>query len=72
MNTPPTWKSSLQRASIASVIMFAFLLLTTHGKHRLQAAVLFAVVALLLYVPAGFFLERALYRRRQRRREVQR
>ncbi len=69
LNTPPTWKTSLTRAGLAAVIMFAFLLLTTHGKHRVQAAVLFAVFALVLYVPAGYFLERALYRRRQRNRE---
>jgi hypothetical protein len=32
--------------------------------------VVFAIFALLLYVPAGYYLERLLYRRRQRRRET--
>jgi Flp pilus assembly protein TadB len=68
LNRPPTWKSSLTRASFAASIMFVFLLLTTHGKNRVGAAVLFAIFALALYVPAGYYLERFLYRRRQRRR----
>ena len=72
LNTPPTWKSSLQRAGFAAAIMFIFLLLTTHGKNRVQAAVVFAIFALVLYVPAGFFLERYLYNRRRRRRRTQR
>jgi cation transport ATPase len=69
MNTPPTWKSSLQRASLAAVIMFAFLLITTHGKKGgVGAAIVLAALALVLYVPAGYYLERALFRRRQRNR----
>jgi Flp pilus assembly protein TadB len=68
LNKPPTWKSSLTRASFAASIMFVFLLLTGQGKNRVAAAVLFAIFALLLYVPAGYYLERWLYRRRQRRK----
>ena len=68
LNTPPTWKSSLTRAGFAAVIMFAFLLLTTHGKNRVATAASFAVFALILYVPAGYYLERFLFNRRQRGR----
>jgi hypothetical protein len=68
LNTPPTWRGSLTRAGFAGVIMFIFLLLTTHGKNRIAAAVFFAVFALALYVPAGYYLERFLWRRRQRAR----
>src|SRR5947209_13123932 len=58
MNTPPTWKSSLQRAGFAAVIMFAFLLITTHGKKGgVAAALVLALLALVLYVPAGYYLE---------------
>jgi hypothetical protein len=67
LNTPPTWRSSLQRAGFAAAIMFIFLLLTTHGKNRAATAAVFAVFALVLYVPAGYYLERLLFRRRQRR-----
>ncbi len=66
LNTPPTWKSSLQRAGFAAVIMFIFLLITSKGK--IAAAISLAVVALVFYVPAGYYLERFLYRRRQRQR----
>src|SRR5438045_5839364 len=70
LNTPPTWKSSLTRASFAAMIMFLFLLLT-QGKKKggLTAAILFAVFALVLYVPAGYYLELWMYRRRQRQKE---
>jgi Flp pilus assembly protein TadB len=66
LNTPPTWKSSFTRAAFAAGIMFIFLLLVGKGKNRLPAALVFAVLALLLYVPAGYYLELFLYRRRQR------
>jgi Flp pilus assembly protein TadB len=69
LNTPPTWKSSLTRASFAAVIMFIFLLLTTRGKKGgVLAALVFAVLALVLYVPSGYYLELYLYRRRQRKK----
>jgi drug/metabolite transporter (DMT)-like permease len=70
LNTPPTWKASLTRAGFAAGIMFLFLFFTNKGSssHRLTAALVFAVFALLLYVPAGYYLELFLYRRRQRRK----
>jgi Flp pilus assembly protein TadB len=71
LNSPPTWKSSLTRASFAAAIMFIFLVLTT-PKHNVVAALVFAVLALLLYVPAGYYLEVFLYRRRQRKKQAER
>jgi pilus assembly protein TadC len=68
LNTPPTWKSSLMRASFAAAIMFVFLALTTKGSNRIGVAASFAVIALLLYVPAGYYMELFLYRRRMRKR----
>jgi hypothetical protein len=69
LNKPPTWKASLTRAGFAAAIMFMFLLLTGKGKNRVEAAVIFSVFALLLYVPAGYYMEVWLYRRRQRRKQ---
>ena len=46
-----------------------FLVLTT-PKHNVVAAAVFAVFALAVYVPAGYYLELFLYRRRQRRKEL--
>jgi Flp pilus assembly protein TadB len=68
LNTPPTWKSSLTRAAFAAAIMFLFLVLTTKGKNRVGVAVSFSVVALALYVPAGYYMERFLYKRRMRKK----
>ncbi len=46
--------------------MFIFLLLTSKGN--ILASVVFAIFALALYVPSGYYLEMYLYRRRQRKR----
>jgi Flp pilus assembly protein TadB len=69
LNTPPTWRSSLMRAAFAAVILFVFLALTTKGKNRVAVAATFAVVAMVLYLPAGYYFELFLYRRRQRKKE---
>jgi hypothetical protein len=66
LNTPPTWRSSATRALLASGIVFAFLLFTSKGSNRLATALSFAVIALVVYIPAGYYLELTLYRRRQR------
>lgn len=68
LNTPPTWKSSATRAAVAAVIVFVFILLTAKGKNKVLAAVEFSLIALVIYVPAGYYLERTLYRRRQRQK----
>jgi pilus assembly protein TadC len=68
LNTPPTWKSAATRALIAAALVFVFLLLTAKGKNRLPVALAFTVIALILYIPGGYYMERALYRRRQRRK----
>jgi Flp pilus assembly protein TadB len=72
LNTPPTWKSSITRALLASGLVFVFLLLTSKGHNKLATAVIIAVVAMVIYVPAGYYLELMLYRRRQRRKAVRR
>lgn len=68
LTTPPTWRSSITRALVAAVIVFAFLLLTAKGKNKLGVALSFTVVALLVYIPAGYYLELMLYRRRMRKK----
>lgn len=62
----PTWRQSFRRASLAAGLMFVFLLLTDHTKHGspVVTAVLFAIIAMVIYVPAGYYLERFLWRRR--------
>lgn len=62
----PTWKGSIQRAALAGVFMFLFLYVTQHPKHgsRALAAGLFAILAVALYTPGGYYMEQYLYRRR--------
>ena len=68
LNKPPTWKSSIIRALLAAVLVFAFLLLTAKGKNKVPVALGFTAVALLIYIPAGYYLELFLYRRRMRKK----
>ncbi len=72
LSTPPTWRSSVTRAALAAMLVFAFLLLTAKGKNRVAVAASFTLVALAVYIPAGYYLELFLYRRRQRKREAAR
>jgi Flp pilus assembly protein TadB len=67
LNTPPTWRSATTRGALAAVLIFVFLLLTTKN-HSIGAALVLALLALLIYIPAGYYLEVYLYRRRQRRK----
>jgi hypothetical protein len=68
LNTPPTWKSSVSRAGIAAILVFAFLLFTSKGTNKVTNALIIAVLALVIYIPAGYYLELLLFRRRQRRK----
>src|SRR5947209_18810638 len=67
LNKPPTWRSSITRALLAAMFVFLFLLLTGPKKDRVTAALSFTVIALIVYIPAGYYLELFLYRRRQRK-----
>jgi Flp pilus assembly protein TadB len=70
MNQPPTWKSSLTRASFASALLFILLALTSKGHNRFLVALVFTAIALAIYVPAGYYLELFMWRRRQRRKQA--
>ena len=67
LNQPPTWKGSMTRAGFAAVVLFIFLLVTSK-KNKVESAVLFTAVALAIYIPAGYYIELLLYRRRQRQK----
>jgi Flp pilus assembly protein TadB len=69
LNSPPTWKASITRASIASVLMFFFLALVGPKSHRIESAAVFALFALLIYVPAGYWIEMFMYRRRMAKKQ---
>ena len=69
LNTPPTWKGSVTKAAFASVIIFAFIAATAK-KNGIAAGAGFAVVAMVIYAPAGYYLELFLFRRRQRQQGI--
>jgi hypothetical protein len=66
LSKPPTWSASFKRAGVAAVLMFLFLLLFGAKQNRLLSALVMAALALLIYVPAGYYLELFLWRRRMR------
>ncbi len=72
LNRKPTWKSSAQRAVLAGGFMFLFLMLTYHSKsgNRFVAALLYAVMAALLYIVLGYWLETFLWRRRMAKKQA--
>jgi len=68
LNSPPTWKASITRASIAAGLMFVFLALVGPKNHRIESAAIFALFALLLYIPGGYWIESFMYRRRMQKK----
>jgi Flp pilus assembly protein TadB len=68
-NTPPTWKGAATRGALAASLMFVFLALVGPKAHRIESAAFFAVFALALYIPSGYYFELMMYRRRQKRKQ---
>jgi hypothetical protein len=62
---PPTWTGALKKALLATGFIFVFLLIT--NKFRVLPALVFAILAMLLYIPSGYYLDGYLYRRYQRK-----
>jgi hypothetical protein len=65
----PTWKSMTQRAGLASAMMFVLLLVIGKG-HNPVFAIVFALLAFALYVPASYYLESFLWRRRMAKQDT--
>jgi len=72
LNRKPTWKSSAQRALLAGAFMFIFLLVTQKSKtgNRLELAVIYAVIAMGLYIVLGYWVEMFLWRRRMAKKQA--
>lgn len=63
---PPTWRNSLLRGLFAAAL-FAVLLILLFKK-PVGASLLFGAFMLIFYVPAGYYIDMALWRRRERAR----
>jgi hypothetical protein len=65
-DTPPTWKSAINRAAIAAAV-FGVLVVLAFGRSMAQGVIL-AGFMFLLYIPLGYVTDQAVYRFRQRRK----
>lgn len=63
---PPTWRNSFVRGLFAAVI-FAVLLIVLF-KRPLGVSLIFGAFMLAFYVPAGYFIDMTMWRRRERQR----
>ena len=66
LNSPPTWKGAVTRAAIAAVV-FAVVAALVLGQ-PIPSAIALAVFAFGLYVPSGYFIDKMIYERRQRKK----
>ena len=65
-DAPPTWRSAVTRGAVAAVIFTALLMLIF--KRSPGAAFGLGAFMLVFYIPAGYYLETTLWRRRERAR----
>jgi hypothetical protein len=63
---PPTWRSSTTRGLIAAAIFFVLLLVLF--KRPVGAALVLAAAMLAFYIPAGYFIDMTMWRKRERAR----
>jgi hypothetical protein len=65
-DAPPTWRSAITRGVVAAVIFTVLLLLLF--QRPLGAALALGGFMLVFYVPAGYYFDTMLWRRRERAR----
>jgi Flp pilus assembly protein TadB len=65
LDTPPTWRSALNRAAFAAAILVIFIAIV---QRNLAQALIMGVFALAIYVPMSYYTDLWLYRRRQRKK----
>jgi hypothetical protein len=72
LNRKPTLKSSAQRALLAGGFMFLFLMVTYRSKtgSRVIESLVYAVLAALLYIVLGYWIEMFLWRRRMAKKQA--
>ncbi|HZO05072.1 MAG TPA: hypothetical protein VFB52_01685 [Solirubrobacterales bacterium] len=63
---PPTWRNSVMRGLFAAVVFFVLLLLLF--KKPIGSAATFSAFMLAFYIPAGYYIDMFLWRKRERAR----
>jgi hypothetical protein len=66
VDRPPTWRSSITRGAVAAAI-FTVLLLAIF-RRPVGVAIALGAFMLLFYIPAGYFIDTTMWRRRERAR----
>ncbi len=66
VDRPPTWRSAILRGLVAAVIFTVFLVLVM--TEPLGTSLALGVAMLAFYIPAGYFIETTMWRRRERAR----
>lgn len=66
MDSPPTWRGAITRGLVAAVI-FTVLLLLIFGR-SLGASLGLGAFMLAFYIPAGYYIDMMMWRRRERAR----
>ncbi len=64
IDSPPTWRSSVLRGVIAAVIFFVLLLVLF--KRPIGASLALGAFMLVFYIPAGYYIDSMMWRRRER------
>jgi len=65
-DAPPTWRSAITRGAVAAVIFTALLMLIF--KRSAGAALGLGAFMLAFYIPAGYYIDTMMWRRRERTR----
>lgn len=65
-DAPPTWRSAITRAVVAAVIFTALLVLIF--QRPVGSAIALGGFMLVFYVPAGYYVDTMMWRRRERAR----
>jgi hypothetical protein len=66
VDAPPTWRSAITRGLVAAVIFTALLMLIF--KRPVGAALGLGAFMLVFYIPAGYYIDTMMWRRRERAR----
>jgi hypothetical protein len=66
VDAPPTWRSAVTRGMVAAVIFTALLMLIF--KRPVGAALALGAFMLAFYIPAGYYIDTMMWRRRERAR----
>jgi hypothetical protein len=65
-DAPPTWRSSFIRGIVAALIFFVLLLLLF--KRPIGASLALGAFMLVFYIPAGYYIDQMMWRKRERAR----